>query len=372
MRLGLIIYADLETVTGGYLYDRKLVAYLRQRGDEVEVISLPWRNYGHHLADNLSLRLRQRLQSAKFDALIQDELNHPSLWLMNRWLKRRVDYPVVALVHLLRSSESRAAWLKPTYRAVERQYFKTADGAIFNSRATRAAVEQLTGRQIPGVVAYPGRDHLRHEPAPAQIAERARRPGPLRVIFVGNVLRGKGLDTLIEALGQLTPGSWRLMVVGSLTMDRAYAQRVGRQVTRAGLTGSIELVGAVSNDEMPGYLVRNHLLAVPSRYEALGIVYLEAMACGLPVIATAAGGAREVVRHGEDGFLTMPGDAGALARHMRQLYQQRERLVEMSLRAYQHSQAHPTWEQSFSPARDFLLSLSANRARYVSTCSTGQ
>jgi len=54
MKLGLIIYGSLDTLSGGYLYDRKLVEYLRRCGDTVEVISLPWRNYARHLADNLS------------------------------------------------------------------------------------------------------------------------------------------------------------------------------------------------------------------------------------------------------------------------------------------------------------------------------
>ena len=56
MRIGLLIYGSLDTLSGGYLYDRKLVEHLRQAGDSVEIVPLPWRSYPAHLADNLSLR----------------------------------------------------------------------------------------------------------------------------------------------------------------------------------------------------------------------------------------------------------------------------------------------------------------------------
>ena len=55
MRVGLIIYGSLEILSGGYLYDRKLVEALEAHGDEVEIIGLPWRNYARHLADNFSI-----------------------------------------------------------------------------------------------------------------------------------------------------------------------------------------------------------------------------------------------------------------------------------------------------------------------------
>jgi hypothetical protein len=63
MRVGLLIYGSLDTISGGYLYDCKLVEHLRQQGDQVEIISLPWRNYLRHLGDNLSSGLLQRLKS---------------------------------------------------------------------------------------------------------------------------------------------------------------------------------------------------------------------------------------------------------------------------------------------------------------------
>ena len=57
MKIGLIIYGSLDTLSGGYLYDRMLVDYLRAQGDTVEIISLPWRNYAAHLTDNFWFRL---------------------------------------------------------------------------------------------------------------------------------------------------------------------------------------------------------------------------------------------------------------------------------------------------------------------------
>ena len=74
MRIGFVIYGSIDAVSGGYLYDRKLVECLRAEGETVEIISLPWRNYASHLTDNFHFRLPQNL-----DILIEDELNHPSL-----------------------------------------------------------------------------------------------------------------------------------------------------------------------------------------------------------------------------------------------------------------------------------------------------
>jgi len=140
-----LIYGTLETISGGYLYDRKLVEYLRRQGDDVSIISLPWRNYIRHLGDNLSLSLLHRLEQLPLDVLFQDELNHPLFFLLNRLLRARVGYPIVSIVHHLRSNEAPHAWQNRFYRWVERRYLLTVDGFVFNSRTTRHAVESLRG-----------------------------------------------------------------------------------------------------------------------------------------------------------------------------------------------------------------------------------
>jgi glycosyltransferase involved in cell wall biosynthesis len=357
VRIGLIIYGSLDTLTGGYLYDRLLVEHLRRQGDQVEIISLPWRTYAHHLSDNLSPSLVRRLRRAALDVLLQDELNHPSLVWLNRRLRRDMRYPLVAIVHLLRCSEPRPAWRNRLYRWVETRYLNSVDGFIFNSQTTRAVVEGLVGSRHPSVVAYPGRDHLPSTLTPEQIAARARQSGPLRLLFVGNLTPLKGFHILLQALTQLPPDACRLTVIGSLTMAPTYVGAVRRQMVQAGFKGRVVLLGARPNAEVATHLAQSHVLAVPSFYEAFGIAYLEAMSCGLPVIASTAGAAHELITHGREGFLVCPGDAAALAQHLRALGQDRECLLRMSLAAYRRGMAHPTWAESAGAIRELLQTL---------------
>ena len=356
MRVGLVVYGSLETLTGGYLYDRKLAEHLSASGDDVEVVSLPWRNYRHHLCDNVSRSLVRRLEGARFDVLLQDELNHPSLVGTNRRFRKRSTCPVVAVVHVLRVDEFGGSPLRPLYATVERCYLAGVDAAIFCCEATRAAAEGLVGRSMAGVVVHPACDHLAARVTDAEVVQRAGEPGPLRVVSVANVVPRKGLHVLIESLARLPVGAWRLTVAGSLTMAPSYVRDVRRLVERAGLGASVDLVGAVANAEVATYLARSHVLAVPSSYEGLAIAYLEAMRFGLPVIASTAGGAGELVEHGREGFLVAPGDVSALADHLGLLLRDRELLARMGVAARRRIDRHPGWDDSLERARAFLCS----------------
>jgi len=351
MNLGLVIYGSLEQRSGGYLYDRRLVEALQQSGDQVALISLPARSYARNLLDNFDPQLRRRLQTAQYDLLLQDELNHPSLFWLNRRL-HTAGAPIVAIVHLLRSGEPRARSLNWIYRLIERSYLRGVSGAVFVSRATRAAVEALLGAEIPGVVAHPGRDLLNGRIDRRGIAARSVQAGPLRLVFLGNLIPRKGLHTVLDALQRLPPEAAQLNVIGSPDLNPEYARRIRRQIQR--MNGQVQLLGSLPHGAIQGHLMQAQLLVMPSAHEGFAIAYLEGMGCGLPAVAGSAGGSAELVRDGENGFLVPPNDPVVLAERLARLAGDRALLSELGQQALASFEAHPTWEQSAGRVRSFL------------------
>ena len=345
MRIGLIIYGSLDTLSGGYLYDRKLVEYFRSQGDRVEIISLPWRNYAAHLTDNFRFSLPKSL-----DILIQDELNHPSLIFANQ---KKHPYPIISLVHHLRCSELRSGWQNVFYRVVEKQYLDSVDGFIFNSETTRNAVQGVIDGKNPSIVAYPPTEQF-GEPISEQVIIGRAETTPLRILFLGNVIERKGLHTLLKAVSA-QPSAFRVDVIGSLTAEPQYAKRIKESILANHLSSSVFLHGSLEKQQLIEKLKQAHVLVVPSSYEGYGIVYLEGMGFGLPAIGTTAGAAREIITDGIDGFLIEPENAVVLASRLKVLSEKREVLVRMSLAARERYLRQPKWRETAPGIREFLL-----------------
>jgi glycosyltransferase involved in cell wall biosynthesis len=352
MRVGLTLYGSLDDQSGGFRYDRRLVEELRAAGDTVEVVELPRRAYPRGLLDNVSPSLADRL-AVDVDVMLQDELAHPSLVVANRDLP----YPVVSVVHHLRASEP--GRLAPLYAAVEGRYLGTVDAAVCNSHATERAVRGA-GRPPPGrtVVAPPAGDRFDPDIDGGTVADRAHE-GPLRVAFVGNLEARKGLDTLVAGLADVAE-PWELTVVGR-PVDGAYVRSVEERVAAAGLDDRVELTGRLSDATLADVLGRSHVLAVPSRYEGFGIVYLEGMSFGLPAVASTAGGGTEVVTDGETGLLVDPGDPAAVAGALSGLASDRDRLAAMGRAARRRYETHPDWTETTARVRTLLSDVAGGR-----------
>jgi len=360
MRLGLALYGNLDIITGGFLFDKQVVDYLRRQGDEVDIISLPWRPYGLGLLHNAHSGLKRRLRRAPYDVLIQDELVHPSFFWLNQRLKPGIGYPVISLVHLLRSTEERPAWQNQLYRWVERQYLQSVDGFIFISRHTQVLVEAILGHAKPCTIAYSAGDRLGGL-TPEQITARVLAPGPRQIIFLGAVIPRKGLDVLLQALAPLKNEAWQLIVVGSLSTDRHYAGKIHKLISRLGLTHQVDLPGILLGSDLIACLNRSHILAVPSYIEGLALAYLEGMHYGLVPLASTGGAAGEVITPGRDGFLIPPKDVGALTASLGELLQDNQKLLTMSLAARERIARHPTWDQTGATIREFLCTLAARQ-----------
>jgi glycosyltransferase involved in cell wall biosynthesis len=360
MNLGLVIYGGLDTISGGYLYDRKLVEWLRRQGDEVEIISLPVRGYSGSILENFTSAVHRALDGLQVDALLQDELCHPSLFWLNTRLKSPV--PRLAIVHHLRSSEQRPAWKNSLYRLIERAYLQSVDGFIFNSLTTKTTVFDLLDPGPPQppahVVATPAGDRFNPNILETEIVERAGAPSPLRLVFLGNLIPRKGLVELLRAMQRMPSGSATLKIIGNLTIDPVYTARCRYLASAPPLAGLVDFLGPLDDMPLASVLRSSQVLVVPSSYEGYGIAYLEGMSFGLPAIGCAAGAAGEVITHGQDGWLVAPGNvpamAEALAEALAALANDRDRLAALSLAARRRYLRQPTWENTGQKIREFL------------------
>ena len=180
-----------------------------------------------------------------------------------------------------------------------------------------AATIVLTARLADRVSAEVERERVHHIPRGIDRAAFAapgadpfpHLPGRPRVVFLGRVVRAKGVETLVAAAALLRTPGVQVLLVGD-GPDRARVQAAAR---RLGLSGRLHVTGFVAHDRVPAVLAAADLLVLPSFYEELGTVLIEALQVGLPAVASDVGGIPEVVEHGRTGLLVAPGDPAALA-----------------------------------------------------------
>lgn len=358
MHIGFMLYGSDRTLSGGYLYDRQMADYLRRGGHEVEMISLPAHGYARRLADNLAWDLLDRIAGKDFDLLVQDELCHASLWRFNQSLRRRTRMPIVAVVHHLLSCEPRSRMLGVLLAWPEKRFLRTVDAFIVNSGTTRRAVLSALGTDAkPLVVAQPGGDRFDCPVSGDRIQARAMREGPLRLLFAGLVIARKGLAPLLQALVRVPLSAWRLDVVGDENLDPAYAARVRYEAKGLGLAGNVRFRGVLSDTDLAAQLADSHLLCMPFAYEGFGIVALEALHFGVPVLGSRRGATPELVRDGWNGLLFERNQLQRVADAVQALQADRGRLARLSTNALQSARRHPTWQETMARVELFLLRL---------------
>lgn len=146
--------------------------------------------------------------------------------------------------------------------------------------------------------------------------------GRWTALFVGRMDPLKGLDLLLHAaqrLGERTP-DLHLVVVGGDAVPESEEARVQGLVESLGLGGRVRFVGAVPQRDLPRYYSAADVCVMPSYYESFGLVAVEALACGTPVIASRVGGLPKVVKHGQNGLLVGERSAEAFADSIGALY----------------------------------------------------
>jgi len=182
------------------------------------------------------------------------------------------------------------------------------------------------------------------DPATDVLAQHGVNPGRPSVVFVGRITRQKGLPVLLKAAQQLDPAAQMVLCAGQPDTadlaDEVAGLVAGLQATRSGVVWLPEML---PKREVIQLLTHATVFACPSLYEPLGIVNLEAMACGTAVVGSDVGGIPEVVTDGETGLLVPPDDPGALASALNSLLADPGRAEAMGRRGRERAIAEFSW-----------------------------
>jgi glycosyltransferase involved in cell wall biosynthesis len=353
MRLLFLLYGSLEQISGGYLYDRKVIEYLEAQGVQVDQLQIPTCPYLLCPLQSLLPAVRQVFRGSRsrdYDCIVVDELTHPSVFLSVSRRRHSVP-PVVVLLHHLKIQERIGPLLRLFARSMERCLLRSCDAVIVNSETTRRTVGEMTRSQAGVYVCPPGCDTIIPEPgnaggegcregrtAAAKVSHRL-----VRLLITGNIIPRKGHDILIRMLAGLSDLNWELRVVGGAA-DPRYKRRVDGLVQRHRLTDRVHYTGVLSGHELHREYREADLFVFPSRYEGFGISLAEAIRAGLPFVAFSSGAIPEV--SGGRGLLVAEGDFDGFQSQLRRLIEDpsfREQTAAISRKV---AGDLPTWAQT--------------------------
>lgn len=262
--------------------------------------------------------------------LTAPDVAHSHFWMSGRaavTAAAGLDVPVAHTFHALgvvkRRFQGDQDTSPPQRLAVEAALAHDTDRVIATCREEREELAGM-GANPDGVSVVPCGVDL-DEFAPTGPAESRVPPEhggqPHRIVTLGRLVPRKGADDLIAALGDIP--DTELVVAGGAGAGDAHTdpgiERLRAAAERAGVADRVDFRGQVRREAVPALLRSADLVVCAPWYEPFGIVPLEAMACGTPVVTSAVGGMRDTVVHGVTGVHVPPRDRGALARMVRSL-----------------------------------------------------
>jgi glycosyltransferase involved in cell wall biosynthesis len=328
---------DLNTPTGGYTYDRRIVGELEALGWQVEVLDIG-DSFPRATSELRTIAGAQLMGLPTGQPIVIDGLAYGAMPEEAKSL--RECYPVVALVHHPLALET---GLDDAEAAALRKSERAALACAHHVVATSAATARLliADYGVPAerlTVVQPGTDRA----APHE----SRRPDQaLMLLTVGAIVPRKGYDVLVEALAQLKGHFWRLVIAGDNIRSPETAARLDDDIVRYGLSDRIEIAGPVSDERLAELYAAADLFVLPSRFEGYGMAYTEAVAHGVPVIGTNAGAIPETVPPGA-GILVPPDDVHALTATLRRLIDNEPERKQLAAGARAASASFPTWRES--------------------------
>lgn len=324
------IPGDLNTPTGGYVYDRRVMQQLRDQG--LSITHLPLGStFPHPTADDTSeaASLLAAIDSGR--VVLMDGL---ALGALEPEVLATVRAPIVALIHHPLACEGGLEDARrDELQRIEQVNLAQCVAVIVTSPATASLL--VDNYDVPAnriTFARPGTDPLTasHQPI-----------SPPLIVSVGSQSPRKGHDVLLRALSHIEHLPWQAVIAGS-TRDEAYSIELHRLVNQGGLSSRVRLAGEVTAEQLQRLYSEASVFALATRFEGYGMVFDEAMTYGLPIVSCAVGAVGDTVAPGA-GILVPADDPRAFADALQSVLADDTLREAMAAASHRAGRSLPTW-----------------------------
>ena len=348
------IPGDIDLRTGGYTYDRRVLALLPHAGIATGHLPLPG-GYPSPSQDDLATTARVFSKLPPGTVLLVDGLAYGA---MPTDIIARAPCPIVALVHHPLCLETGlTAERQAELKASETAALASARRVIVTSATTARTLMTEFGVQSERItVAEPGTDKPRTRPfrvyvplAANSVPSAAVPPSEmlygLQLLAAGSIVPRKGYDILVQALARLAHLDWQLTIAGDRDRSPETTAALEAQIRLSGVRGRIRLAGAVDERTLANLYAQADLFVTASLYEGYGMVLGEALAHGLPIVTTTGGAAAETVPD-RAALKVPPGDARALAHALGRAMRSATLRKKLGHASWAAGQKLPDWEDT--------------------------
>lgn len=327
------IPGDIETVTGGYIYERRLLLGLRDQGRDVWHLQLP-ASFPDPSPQDMATAICQLKDVPQNRILILDGLVFGAIETTGL---AQVKAPVLAMIHHPLALET---GLTPRRRdklyRTERDNLRLARHVLVPSPHTRNVLVESYGVSPDRItIARPGINKPSVTRAPTS---------PPLILSVGILHPRKGHDILIESLSRIDDLNWRAVIVGN-AWHKKYAAELARKISDSRLAARISLAGQVSDGELQNLFGQASIFALATRFEGYGMVFDEALSYGLPIVTCATGAVPETVPS-DAGILVPPENSTAFADALRHLLESPGKCDQLARASAKHATSLQLWSDT--------------------------
>lgn len=357
--LHFLVPGSLQQLTGGYLYDARMVDALFSRGWRIHVheVSGVFPKGDFEACRSLIETLANLPDNARvlIDGLLLGGLSEQA---EHHWRRLRI---IVLVHHPVSEEPGLPNSEKKEFAKLEMGAYKMSIGVIVTSAFTARVLTDAGVDRRMVRIANPGTDS----------AELAVGPGdgaPPQLLTVAAIIPRKGHDVLVQALYKIRQLPWSWVCVGSLERERDFAEKIRKQVVERGISDRVTFIGECDRQTLDRSYAGSSIFVLPSYYEGFGMVLTEAISRGLPVVSTDAGAIRHTVPS-KASLLVPPGDADALSEALGSLLDREVGMSEnsrgpgavrrrrLAVEARRVSDLLPTWRTAAEKLEVGILSL---------------